>query len=86
MSTTTPATGARARARAQAQLEAEHTRRLTLGHGPTGRTVAYATVAVLAAVWALPMVWAVLSSLKSEADVSAAEGAFRAAHGKEYWQ
>lgn len=73
---TTPAPGARARARAQAQLEAEHTRRLTLGHGPTGRAVAYATVAVLAAVWALPMVWAVLSSLKSEADVSAAPLSF----------
>lgn len=63
---------ARARARAQKKREAEHLRTLTLGPGKKGRAAAYTVVAVLAALWALPMVWAVLSSFKSEADVSAA--------------
>ncbi|MCQ2002064.1 carbohydrate ABC transporter permease [Arthrobacter zhaoxinii] len=67
----TPADG-RTRARAQKKREAEHLRSLTLGPGRKGRVAAYLVVAVLAALWALPLAWAVLSSFKAEADVSAA--------------
>ena len=67
-----PAASARSRAKAQKKREAEHLRSLTLGPGRRGRIAAYTVVAVLAALWALPLAWAVLSSFKGEADVSAA--------------
>ena len=67
-----PALSGRARTRAQKKREVEHLRTLTLGPGRRGRVAAYSVVAVLAALWALPLGWAVLSSFKSEADASAA--------------
>lgn len=62
----------RARAKAQKKRETEHLRNLTLGPGRKGRAAAYTVVAVLAVLWAVPLVWAVLSSFKAESDVSAA--------------
>lgn len=77
MSTTT-ATAAedRVRNRVQKQRETEHLQDLTLGPGRKGRTAAYTVVILLAALWALPMIWAVLSSFKTEADVSSAPLSF----------
>ncbi|WP_329034868.1 carbohydrate ABC transporter permease [Streptomyces sp. NBC_00178] len=43
---------------------------LLLGHGRIPRVLAGAALAVLAAVWLVPFVWAVATSLQSEQDVS----------------
>jgi multiple sugar transport system permease protein len=43
---------------------------LLLGHGRLPRVLAGAALAVLAAVWLLPLFWAVATSLQSESDVS----------------
>ncbi|MFB9466427.1 carbohydrate ABC transporter permease [Streptomyces cinereospinus] len=44
---------------------------LLLGHGRLPRVLAGLALAVLAAVWLLPFVWAVATSLQSEQDVAA---------------
>lgn len=43
---------------------------LLLGHGRTPRVLAGTALAVLAALWLLPFVWAVATSLQSEQDVA----------------
>ncbi|GHJ42149.1 carbohydrate ABC transporter permease [Streptomyces sp. TS71-3] len=43
---------------------------LTLGSGPLARILALAALAVLAAAWLLPLLWALLTSFKSEKDAS----------------
>lgn len=46
-------------------------RSLTLGHSPVMRVAAFIALVVAAAIWAAPMLFAVATSLKSEADASA---------------
>ncbi|MFF9625006.1 carbohydrate ABC transporter permease [Streptomyces griseosporeus] len=46
---------------------------LVLGDSRLARVLALAVLAVLAAVWLLPMLWAVLTAFKSEQDASDAE-------------
>ncbi|MFD5871924.1 carbohydrate ABC transporter permease [Streptomyces sp. NPDC060322] len=43
---------------------------LLLGHGRTPRVLAGTALAVLAAIWLLPFVWAVATSLQSDQDVA----------------
>ncbi|MEU6479346.1 carbohydrate ABC transporter permease [Streptomyces sp. NPDC047017] len=54
---------------------------LTLGPSRLARTLALAVLAVLAAVWLLPMAWAVLTAFKSEQDASDPGHWFGPAHG-----
>jgi multiple sugar transport system permease protein len=65
------ATSRRALRASSERMERDRVIDLTLGRGRTGRTVAYVLVALLAILWLVPLVWAVISSLKTEPDASA---------------
>lgn len=72
---------ARARRRLTSRAEAARTRSLTLGRGPVWRTVGMIALIVMAILWAAPILFAVLTSLKSEDDASAAPLRFWPEHG-----
>lgn len=64
-----------------ARAERSRMRALTLGRGRVLRTVAMAALVLAAMLWAAPMIYALVVSLKTEADASAAPLTFWPANG-----
>ncbi len=61
----------RGAARLQRRIERDRTASVMLGGSRAARWVALIALILFSLLWILPMVWAVLTSLKSEADASA---------------